>query len=543
MKHKIAYILLMMAGVVTACSENKEEPTTPTPTPTPVVEPVVEEQVPIGFNAFADMPATTRDGDTPETVYGISGRGTNEDPYTFNKDITSTLNAATGDTKGFGVFAIYTGDSTYRSNPPSTAKRQIVMKNQQVTTSDNGATWTYSPLRFWPGNTDNISFFAYAPYLADNDTALSIPAVSTATNDGGYTYFELDNNNKLKAPTIAWDHTLQRDLVYGVANANVTDVNGDPIKYAGDDYTDMRRPSDGTLHWKLKHALARAKFTVINYLQYGEQLKAESISLFNSQNLYSYEPDDPDDPNEMFLDETDNESQIPYQGEYITISGEDNNYLHRFMALERRLIITDVSFKKLNRSGNLALMNEVANNDPVWDIKSTYTGTNGEVYHLAPLNPLIGENFNSYAAAFDKLVKNDTVSLNVAFKEKNNSDNHPEVDSSKDHYVLLLPQKYNPSEPIEVTVTYKICTYARLGHNFTWDAENHRPVHVVGDTGYFKEYYLEDDTETSITGALRFDIEPNKTFNILITLGKLMNVSYELTDWDDNHTIVIPPFE
>ena len=74
MKGKIAYILLMMACVVTACTDNKEEPTTPTPipTPTPVVEPVVEEQVPIGFSVSLEQHATTRDA-TPTPVYGTGG--------------------------------------------------------------------------------------------------------------------------------------------------------------------------------------------------------------------------------------------------------------------------------------------------------------------------------------------------------------------------------------------------------------------------------------------------------------------------------------
>ena len=564
MKDKIAYILLMMACVVTACTDNKEEPTTPTPTPspTPVVEPVVD-QVPIGFNVSLEEHATTRDA-TPTPVYGTGGNNYSYDVgVTGIGDIISTNN----DDKGFGVFAVYTGNTKYRdvSSSTSTAERQIVMKNQRVigTIANNKTTWTYSPLRFWPGNASNISFFAYAPYLADNDPALSIPAVSTATNDGGYTYFELDNNNKLKAPTIAWDHTLQRDLVYGVANANVTDVNGDPIKYAGEDYTDMRRPSDGTLHWKLKHPLARAKFTIANLLQYEEQLNSIHISPGDNGND---EDVNPYSGGGTYISGNEVKS---YAGHYIKFKGE-NEYYHKYTEVAKRLIITKVTFSRLYKSGNMALMNEYAGpassaetantTGPMWDSESMvkYSGTDNDVYTLAPLNPQIGVNFGDYTSAFNGLVSKDALPLNVALKEENSK---IVVDDTKTHYLLLMPQKYYISEtqhvddPIMVSVTYMVCTHVQLEGNFSWSGgapEYVEPystsaTNLTGEdaTKYDYEhgnFYIEG-TATTISGPLQFDIVANKTYNIVITLGKVMNVTYEITDWDDTHTINIPAFE
>ena len=110
MKHNIADILLIVACVVTACTDNKEEPTTPTPTSTPVVEPAVEDKVPIGFSAFVEQTATTRDGEaTPTPVYGAGTLINNE--YTYYHGITGIgdlyNDTETGDKKGFGVFAVY----------------------------------------------------------------------------------------------------------------------------------------------------------------------------------------------------------------------------------------------------------------------------------------------------------------------------------------------------------------------------------------------------------------------------------------------------
>lgn len=534
MKYKIAYILLIMACVVTACTDNKEEPVAPTPkpTPTPIVESVVEEQVPIGFSASIEQPATTRNGETPTPVYGAG-------PYSFDVGITG-ISDLSGSDKGFGVFAVYTGNSFYRDNPTDAEERQIIMSNQRVKTTDSGATWTYSPERYWPGNNSHVSFFAYAPYQADNaanpDFILSVP--TTTTSSEGYKYFELDNGI-LKAPSIAWNHTKQKDLVYGVAYEDVTDVNGVKIKNAGDDYTDMRRPINGTLSWKLKHALARARFTVTNYLQYDEQLNAYNITLTDQGNgeVFEYGGDD--------TFEDDDGQEVSYKGFYVQL--ENDPYLHKYTQLERRLIITDVSFVNLNKSGNLVLMNETNGNGPVWENPTTYDGTQisegvYNVFKLTPLNPLIGENYGSYQSAFDNMLvgEDQQLPLNAALKDV---DGHPALDDRYEHYVLLMPQKYNSTSPIGVTVKYKICTYVKLEHNFSF---LERPTHIPAESPesvYSKEYYLEQDNVFSISGTIRFDIEANKTYNILISLGKLLNVSYELTDWDDNHEIIIPTFE
>ena len=65
--------------------------------------------------------------------------------------------------KGFGVFAYYTEGNAWASAAATTPN---FMNNTRVTSSDNGTTWTYSPVKYWPNNqADKVSFFAYAPHV------------------------------------------------------------------------------------------------------------------------------------------------------------------------------------------------------------------------------------------------------------------------------------------------------------------------------------------------------------------------------------------
>lgn len=71
-------------------------------------------------------------------------------------------------TAGFGVMAYHTEGSLY--TPVSTPN---FMYNQQVRSTDDGTTWKYTPLMYWPNNTesggasqtDRVSVFGYAPWV------------------------------------------------------------------------------------------------------------------------------------------------------------------------------------------------------------------------------------------------------------------------------------------------------------------------------------------------------------------------------------------
>lgn len=65
-------------------------------------------------------------------------------------------------TSGFGVLAYYTEQANFaNTNKPN------FMWNQKVT--HNGTNWEYTPVKYWPTKVgDKVSFFAYAPYV-END--------------------------------------------------------------------------------------------------------------------------------------------------------------------------------------------------------------------------------------------------------------------------------------------------------------------------------------------------------------------------------------
>jgi len=126
-------------------------------------------------------------------------------------------NAASGNKLGtagyeFGVFAYYTQELTYGQQQHGTYTAESgsasniapnFMYNQKVSFANEGATWTYAPIKYWPnefanGDVDtntpaaqgaasngNVSFFAYAPYT--DGTSLGsdgITAISSATTTG-----------------------------------------------------------------------------------------------------------------------------------------------------------------------------------------------------------------------------------------------------------------------------------------------------------------------------------------------------------------------
>lgn len=170
--------------------------------------------------------------------------------------------------KGFGVFSTYSNGAEYN---PTTAKPNF-MYNQQVKYS-TGA-WTYSPVKYWPNETlndsqtpaatggatyaDNLSFFAYAPYVTSASGATGITAM-TGNDDAG--------NPKISY-AVATDPTQSVDLLWGVAPAGglrYTAVNGALINIPqGTPLINLIKPDkDQKIKFLFQHALARVGMTVV----------------------------------------------------------------------------------------------------------------------------------------------------------------------------------------------------------------------------------------------------------------------------------------
>lgn len=152
--------------------------------------------------------------------------------------------------KGFGVFAYYTGANTYnQKNGAYNAAGKIApnfMWNQRVTYTTS---WGYTPVKYWPNdvqngavddqdnhasnnqatgdgtNGGNLTFFAYAPYVASNNAA---SGTISSTPDEGITGFS--TNTTTGDPTITYVVPASGsdivDLLWGTRGTTSTNVNG-----------------------------------------------------------------------------------------------------------------------------------------------------------------------------------------------------------------------------------------------------------------------------------------------------------------------------
>ena len=196
-------------------------------------------------------------------------------PKTITKGgIGGELTTTTLQTKGFGVFAYYTGANAYDVAGQGDAIN--FMYNQKV----SGASWTYTPVKYWPNMTngdsdtpassdDNapmLSFLAYAPYAqVTPSTGVSNPATGETANDVGITAVSknTDTGDALVTYTVpnAFDPLTSVDLTYAVGkDITYTDVAGNSVAITdGDPVLNLTKP-DATNPTKIKflfkHALA-----------------------------------------------------------------------------------------------------------------------------------------------------------------------------------------------------------------------------------------------------------------------------------------------
>ena len=149
---------------------------------------------------------------------------------------------------GFGVFATYSGTDVF-----SVATNDF-MYNQLVNSADEGATWTYSPIKYWPNPTggqaaddQKVSFFAYAPYTD--------PEAAGADNNYGITGFAIDGDSASDTYghnfvnyTFAADRP-NVDLLWGYKAKS-----GDPATYTVN--TNLTRTTDN-VHFTFQHVLSK----------------------------------------------------------------------------------------------------------------------------------------------------------------------------------------------------------------------------------------------------------------------------------------------
>ena len=192
------------------------------------------EENAISFNVYASKANATKAG-------GEAGAQTN-------------LTLGDANKSGFGVFCYYSdntnaGNTADYTNTPSSNFLPNFMWNQQVNGNGDGTAaataWTYSPVKYWPNETnatytdggiDKLTFFAYAPYV---DATKATGKVGTETE--GIT--ELSIYSTTGDPTLTYvipaDAANHVDVLYADATSlkNLTKPNGNtavtfPFKHA-----------------------------------------------------------------------------------------------------------------------------------------------------------------------------------------------------------------------------------------------------------------------------------------------------------------------
>lgn len=237
MKQNLFFGSLAMLAIMAGCTSNEYDSN----------RRVAEEKVPLTFSSYLGKTATTRAGAT-----GVQ--------------TTSTLA-----TKGFGLFAYYTDNSSY-----GTSSTPNFMYNTKVTgaPTDAPTSWTYSLLRYWPnetgtdGNgatsegTDHLTFFAYAPYV-------EATATTGAVTDNTVGITALTKNSEAGDPkvsyTVAANPAKSVDLLWGVSNTATWDnVTGTALTLTeGLPYLNLIKPkTNQNVSFNFKHALSRLGLTV-----------------------------------------------------------------------------------------------------------------------------------------------------------------------------------------------------------------------------------------------------------------------------------------
>lgn len=213
------------------------------------------------------------------------------------------MTTGTLQTSGFGVFAQYSNgtgatDGAYDNDPAGDGSKPVAnfMWNEKI--SYSASAWTYSPLKYWPNETDKdsqsptatsdhadkLSFFAYAPYVTEVSAAKGTitgptygatdPSISNSqvTGNGGGIEAILNNTEAGNDPwvryAVATTPSKSVDLLWGVAPAgdlSYTDVTGAKTTItAGMPLVDLIKPSkDQKIKFLFQHALARIGLKVV----------------------------------------------------------------------------------------------------------------------------------------------------------------------------------------------------------------------------------------------------------------------------------------
>lgn len=540
----------------------EEQPTNNTPLP------IDETEIPIAFSASVDEDkANTRTLTTitggHTVIYGLKDTSLPPDGTTdFHEGIETNADLKK---TGFGVYGFYTGQSLI-ANATDVTEKEIVMLNQKVEWDKDKTKWTYSPMRFWPGNQNYMSFFAYAPY--SSTVHPSIGTEGKGVNDdysrqesglmeNAYTY---NVGKSIVLPTMGWTFANQQDLLWGACK--VGDDTDPPTGLGGMAFKNIKRSDtdNGTLHWRFRHALARVKFSL--YFNFGDFYSNPAVPIPEGRPVpggdYTVGGNGDHPVTFQYVDEEHPE----LNGYYAMLNERENTAIcHKYEELTESsslVIITGVKFRNYVQSAKLSYDNAVPR-VPVWEEEDkTYdTSVGGFSVPSDLLNPNI---YMSKSALEALSVDYDWTSL----PHWGQNTNEPlfvlpgEGMEGKTHYTLFVPT----DQDLEVVISYKIVRAYKLTGYYSYQQEGIGEKKIIpitdpewgeftmtGITGHEAEVAETTSTAkinpTDETGQTKLGFEPHKSYSVSIHLGKLMRVLFEVTDWDEPESITInvPSFD
>ena len=404
--------------------------------------------------------------------------------------------------KGFGVYAFYQDGVDY-----TTSLKPNFMFNEHVYWN-NG--WTYSPLKYWPNETqkdmlgaagyassthkDKLSFFAYAPYVnltaegdmwSASDGRAYIDDAVGATGIVGITRETIAGD-----PQVKWKFSDNLDnnvdLLWGVAPAGMsyTDVSGETSSAAvGFPLLNMVKPDkDQKMKFLFQHALSRLSLSVVSAI---DQIAA----------------------------------------------GDD---AHKYTTDDTRVLIEEVKIWGDFGTIGVLNLNNTASNVAKWDNLQKSSSTEGSpLLTIDASTGYLADDLRYDATQIaDVAAAGDAAALTTAFTAVNEGVLPSEktllnVDgSSNPRYFMVVPSALPATELTKTTINVKI-TY----HVVTKD------IKLTGNAS---------NVTNAITKQTKIQLENGKSYNLKLILG-LTSVKLDATvaDWQvaDDAEINLPKNE
>ena len=358
-------------------------------------------------------------------------------------DITD-INDSELQSRGFGVYAFYTGEEGYSSATDSSAydKFGLVLNNRKFQYS--ASTWSNSgTAEFWPtADGDKLTLLAYAPW--DTWNAL-------VTYDGKVPSIQYDN---FVAQNLSVSElSKQRDLLWG------TNSSGNPHKNVEKDNYDP----EGTVDFYFRHAVAKVRLNVKGSLpgevrnmissggssysdgeagdpENGETTSSVSNPKFEVANNSNYYRTSNYSNRTRYYHatQTQTETETIVQTRYRTRTETATGTVYSVSG--QRYLVSEVTLKGFNKAGTLVLDNPSAYT-PLWTNVTKFTGDTPE-YVLNGSN-VLSEPLKYVSAA--------TVQSNFSTYTGITED---AADMMSGYFLYAIPRESSTGDRIAVTIDY-----------------------------------------------------------------------------------------